>query len=246
MTLLSQALLEEGGWSRHDHAGFRSIFGVSISDDQFIRLNARCVLYEQGVLGADEDAQAMMILVLEDVSVMRISSMTEDLFDLAKRSRNRIAAQPRCEHCLTAMDLGAAEGGGEAYLLASQLREEMRDVMALRIVSDADLPRPAFDGPHQSYRMSPEALVGSLAARASARQVLIRDEASIGSRRVLTDALRQAGNTNPRMMGGLVRLIAWAAEIAMRPLVRPIADMEAGAHLRPEEAKSGPIVVTPR
>lgn len=232
MSLLSAAQLRETGFERHVAAGYINLLGVSVQSGVFTMLAARWDIYERGVLGRDPDAEAISILVLEEVLSQRLHNLTADPFDLVKRARMRLMDQGGCVATCLAVDLGGIDAGGEGYLLGDAIRTEISGSFALRTVSDADLPNPVYDSTHRGYKMSPEALIGALAARAVSRQVLISDDATIEARRVLTDGLRQAGTVSARSAPPLTRLIAWCAEITGRPLIPPLIDTDAGARLR--------------
>ena len=230
--LLSQAMLRDQGYERHLAAGFVNILSVSVQNGVFTMMASRWDIYERGILGRDPDAEAIGILVLEEVLSQRLHNLQADPFDLVTRAKMRLADQSGCVATAMAIDLGGSSGGGEGYLLGDAIRNELGGAFALRTVSDADLPRPVYDSAHFAYKLSPEALTGALAARAASRQVLISDDATIEARRILTDALRQAGSVSARAAPPLTRLIAWTSEIVMRPLISPLVDTDAGARLR--------------
>ncbi len=221
---LTALLLREEGYYRHDDAGFLNILGVTIRDGQLVMVSARWDIFVKGNLASDPDAEAMSLLVIDEVLMKPLHKMDRDLMDMVKRAWQKMLAQPGCENTIVAVDLGGVEAGGEGYLLGSQIRRTIPSVFALRTVTDADLPAPIYDGAHQAWKMSPEALVGSLAARASARQVLISDDAADEPRHIATDALRQAGSVDARQASPLTRLLGWMSEIVHKPLVTPLID----------------------
>lgn len=216
------AFLLSEGWNRHEDAGFINLLGVAVRDGMLVMVAARWDIYARGVLGADEDAEAISIMVIDEISVKALHQLDRDVFDMVKRAHDRMNGQPSCQATIVAVDLGGSGSGGEGYLLGSQIREGIKGSFPLRTVTDTDLPSPKWDGAHMAWKMSPEALTGALAARAGARQVLVSDDAATDTRRVAIDALRQAGTTDPRTAGPTTRLLAWMSEIVHRPLVSPL------------------------
>ena len=140
MSLLSAAQLRETGFERHVAAGYISLLGVSVQGGVFTMLAARWDIYERGVLGRDPDAEAISILVLEEVLSQRLHNMTADPFDLVKRARMRLMDQTGCMATCLAVDLGGADAGLVGLLVGRhQLRlplgldptQVRREVLAL-------------------------------------------------------------------------------------------------------------------
>ena len=152
--LLSQAMLLEQGYERHVAAGFVNFLSVSVQDGVFAMLASRWDVYERGILGRDPDAEAISILVLEEVLSQRLHNLTADPFDLVARARTRLVDQAGCVATSLAVDLGGASGGGDGYLLGDAIRGELGGAFALRTVSDADLPRPVYEARHFAYKLA--------------------------------------------------------------------------------------------
>jgi hypothetical protein len=235
---MSNAFLLDEGWIRNDDEGFLNCLGVSVRNGRLVMIASRWDIYTRGIIGVDADAEAISIMVIDEISTKALHSMDRDVFDIVKRARGRMAGQPACQNTITAVDLGGADSGGEGYLLGMQVRTGIDAVFPLRTVTDADLPRPMWDSMHQAWKMSAEALCGALAARAGARQVLISEDALIETRRVAVDALRQAGTVDARTAGATTRLMAWMSEIIHRPLVSPLISVN-GAAVSDCTAKGG-------
>ena len=219
--MTSEFLLSEG-WHRYYESGFINILGVAVRDGVLVMVAARWDIYARGILGADADAEAISIMVIDEISLKALHSLDRDVFDMVKRAHGRMQGQPSCQGTITALDLGREGSGGEGYLLGTQIRAGIVGAYPLRTVTDADLPRPVWDGAHMAWKMSPGALCGALAARAGARQVLVSEEAATETQRVAIDALRQAGTTDARTAGATTRLLGWMSEIIHRPLVLPL------------------------
>jgi hypothetical protein len=158
MADLTAVLLSEEGYHRHDEAGFINMLGVTIRDGQLVMVSSRWDIYARGIIGRDPDADAVSILVINEVLMKPLHTMDRDLLDMVNGARSRMQGQRGCINTIIAVDLGGSDAGGEGYLLGSQIRTTMPGVFALRTVTDADLPRPVFDAAHQGYKMAPEAL----------------------------------------------------------------------------------------
>ena len=201
--------LLRAGFERYSPNGDLVLLAASIRNGQFVRA---AIQRQEFLLGAEEDpdAEGVAICVISQIQVDNLASYASDIADTLKKNLRRLAYSDGVGESVLVTDMTDAKS-------AAALVEERLDCrFRLRTGGHHLTPRRAGDEPY--WQIAPEALLGAFTARVSSGQVTTSPDADPA---LVSAALRAAADPALGAETPSTRALAWACEVALRPLISP-------------------------
>ncbi len=185
-------------------------------NNTFVRVAGRRVEYIRG-RPEDPDMEVLPAMIWTEVQVKPLASVQFDIVDVTKQTLSRMQWIDGVVGNVVAFD----GQSGEAQLVGEALRELGTSLFWLRTAGTTAITRPQMNGDGK-WELSEDALASAFRARVESNQVLVDAGGRPETHQILKQGMRIVATPAMATQDPLARALAWATEIGLRLLVRPV------------------------